>query len=292
VQSWEPFRLNVGLVLGHELALLIDTGASAEMGGEIVEQARSVTDLPLGAVNSHFHFDHCFGNAALDGGVIWSHRLCAQHLRWEGAEQQRSVIAELRTAQPQLAQQVAASQIVTPECVFEDRAELNLGERVILLVHPGRGHTDNDVAVWIEDARILFTGDLAEEGAAPSFEDSFPLEWPDALAVLLALDPEQVVPGHGAVVDAGSPSSAGTASSRAAGPGSSTSRPLIRASLPWWPSAGPTTSWRRREAGRGWNDSRADPPAIAGRTWVLAVQPSDTVYFHCHGEQKSRAGAV
>ncbi|MGA2872492.1 MAG: MBL fold metallo-hydrolase [Candidatus Dormibacteria bacterium] len=203
VQSWEPFRLNVGLVLGHELALLIDTGASAEMGGEIVEQARSVTDLPLGAVNSHFHFDHCFGNAALDGGVIWSHRLCAQHLRWEGAEQQRSVIAELRTAQPQLAQQVAASQIVTPECVFEDRAELNLGERVILLVHPGRGHTDNDVAVWIEDARILFTGDLAEEGAAPSFEDSFPLEWPDALAVLLALDPEQVVPGHGAVVDAG-----------------------------------------------------------------------------------------
>ena len=203
VQSWEPFRLNVGLVLGHELALLIDTGASAEMGGEIVEQARSVTDLPLGAVNSHFHFDHCFGTAALDGGVIWSHRLCAQHLRWEGAEQQRSVIAELRTAQPQLAQQVAASQIVTPECVFEDRAELNLGERVILLVHPGRGHTDNDVAVWIEDARILFTGDLAEEGAAPSFEDSFPLEWPDALAVLLALDPEQVVPGHGAVVDAG-----------------------------------------------------------------------------------------
>jgi glyoxylase-like metal-dependent hydrolase (beta-lactamase superfamily II) len=199
----DPCRLNVGLVVGQERALLIDTGASAEVGCEIVKQARSVTDLPLGAVNSHDHFDHCFGNSALDGEWIWSHRRCAEHLRRDGHEQQRSVATRLRSSDPKLAQQIAASAIVTPSCVFEERLELDLGERPIVLVHPGRGHTDNDVVVWIEDARVLFTGDLVEEGSAPSFEDSFPLEWPDSLAALLDLEPEQVVPGHGAVVDAG-----------------------------------------------------------------------------------------
>jgi glyoxylase-like metal-dependent hydrolase (beta-lactamase superfamily II) len=72
----------------------------------------------------------------------------------------------------------------------------------VTLIHPGRGHTDNDVVAWVAGERILFAGDLVEEGAPPSFEDSFPLEWPDSLAPLLALDPDKVVPGHGAVVDA------------------------------------------------------------------------------------------
>ena len=202
VLPWEPFRLNVGLVLGQERAILIDTGASLDAGREIVKLAKSMTELPLGAVNSHDHFDHCFGNGALDAEVIWSHRLCAEHLRWDGEEQQREVISQLRSTDPETAEQVAASTIVSPGCLIDDEVDLDLGERLVTLIHPGRGHTDNDVVAWVAGERILFAGDLVEEGAPPSFEDSFPLEWPDSLAPLLALDPDKVVPGHGAVVDA------------------------------------------------------------------------------------------
>lgn len=200
--AWKPFRLNVGLVLGQERALLIDTGASWEAGRDIVKLAKKVTDLPLGAVNSHSHFDHCFGNGALEADVIWSHRLCAEHLRWDGVEQQREVIARLRTSDREIAQQISESPIVSAGCLLDDEVELDLGERVVALLHPGRGHTDNDVVAWIADCRVLFAGDLVEEGAPPSFEDSFPLDWPDSLAALLALDPDKIVPGHGAVVDA------------------------------------------------------------------------------------------
>ncbi|MGC2191399.1 MAG: MBL fold metallo-hydrolase [Candidatus Dormiibacterota bacterium] len=202
VMAWKPFRLNVGLVVGQERALLIDTGASWEAGRAIVKLAKEVTDLPLGAVNSHSHFDHCFGNGALEADVIWSHRLCAEHLRWDGVAQQREAIAKLRATDQEIAQQISESPIVTPGCLLDDDVELDLGERVVTLLHPGRGHTDNDVVAWIADGRVLFAGDLVEEGAPPSFEDSFPLEWPDSLASLLALDPDKIVPGHGAVVDA------------------------------------------------------------------------------------------
>lgn len=199
----DPFRANVGLVLGQERALLVDTGASLTEGQELVQLAKQVApDLPLAAVNTHNHFDHCFGNGALEAEAIWSQRLCAEHLRWEGPVEKRAVVARLRETDPRLAHQVAASPIVQAGCLFDDRVELDLGERVVTLIHPGRGHTDNDGAVWVEDARILFAGDLLEEGEPPSFEDSFPLDWPDTLGALLELGPEKIVPGHGAVVDA------------------------------------------------------------------------------------------
>jgi glyoxylase-like metal-dependent hydrolase (beta-lactamase superfamily II) len=164
VMAWKPFRLNVGLVLGQERALLIDTGASWEAGRDIVKLAKKVTDLPLGAVNSHSHFDHCFGNGALEADVIWSHRLCAEHLRWDGVEQQREVIARLRTSDREIAQQISESPIVSAGCLLDDEVELDLGERVVALLHPGRGHTDNDVVAWIADCRVLFAGDLVRRG--------------------------------------------------------------------------------------------------------------------------------
>ncbi|HEY6538788.1 MAG TPA: MBL fold metallo-hydrolase [Candidatus Dormibacteraeota bacterium] len=197
----EPFDLNVGLVVGQMRALLVDTGVSLNAGQGLVKLAQSTSDLPLGAVNTHHHFDHCFGNGALAPEVIWSHRLCAEHLRWDGLEQQREVITAVREAHQVVAQQIAVSPIVVPGCLLENSTDLDLGGRTVSLIHPGRGHTDNDVAVWVPDVRVLFTGDLVEEGNPPSFEDGYPLEWPGSLEGLVALAPDAVVPGHGAVVD-------------------------------------------------------------------------------------------
>lgn len=197
----EPFRLNVGLIVGEERALLVDTGASLATGRDLTSRARSVTQVPLGAINTHSHFDHCFGNGAFDPAVIWSHRLCAEHLRWDGLEQQREAVSRLRSESKAIAQQLAVSPVVSAGCLLEDQARLDLGGRTVTLIHPGRGHTDNDIAAWLADSRLLFAGDLVEEGGAPSFEDSYPLDWPGSLAVLLALEPSHLVPGHGAVVD-------------------------------------------------------------------------------------------
>ncbi len=91
--------------------------------------------------------------------------------------------------------------ITPPDQTFDDQADLLLGGRRVELRYLGRGHTDNDIAVSIPDAGIVFAGDIIEESAPPSFDDSFPLEWPDQVAGLERLIGGPVVPGHGATVD-------------------------------------------------------------------------------------------
>ena len=61
----------------------------------------------------------------------------------------------------------------------------------------GRGHTDHDIVIRVPDARVLFAGDLLENGAVPSFGDAYPLDWPETAFRLAELAQGVVVPGHG-----------------------------------------------------------------------------------------------
>jgi glyoxylase-like metal-dependent hydrolase (beta-lactamase superfamily II) len=90
---------------------------------------------------------------------------------------------------------------------FSSAAVLDLGDRMVELVHPGRGHTAGDLVVRVPDADVLLAGDLVEESVArhgvPGFgPDCFPLEWPLSLDIVLGLTTADsvVVPGHGAPV--------------------------------------------------------------------------------------------
>ncbi len=85
---------------------------------------------------------------------------------------------------------------------------LDLGDRLVELVHPGRGHTAGDLVVRVPDVDVVLAGDLVEESAAtdatPGFGgDCWPFEWPLTLDTVIGLTTTAtlVVPGHGAVVD-------------------------------------------------------------------------------------------
>ncbi|NNC41455.1 MAG: MBL fold metallo-hydrolase, partial [Acidimicrobiia bacterium] len=81
------------------------------------------------------------------------------------------------------------------------RHAIDLGGRIVEFRHLGLGHTDSDVVVHIPDSGVTFAGDLIEEGAPPSFPDSYPLDWPETLDELMELATAAVVPGHGDLVD-------------------------------------------------------------------------------------------
>jgi glyoxylase-like metal-dependent hydrolase (beta-lactamase superfamily II) len=87
---------------------------------------------------------------------------------------------------------------------FSSALVVDLGDRQVELVHPGRGHSDGDLVVRVPDARTLLAGDLVEQSGPPVFgPDSFPMEWPLSLDIVLGLVTSDwvVVPGHGAPVD-------------------------------------------------------------------------------------------
>jgi glyoxylase-like metal-dependent hydrolase (beta-lactamase superfamily II) len=196
--------LTTGLVLGGDRALVVDTRGDARQGAELAAAVRAVTRLPRAVVITHAHFDHCFGTAAFLPCPVYAHPRCGTALAATAGAQRAEWTAYYRDrGDAGTADALAATDSPPPDHPVDPEVTLDLGGRTVTLLHPGRGHTDHDVAVHVPDAATVFAGDLVEQGAPPDLGDALPVEWPAALDVLLALRPQAVVPGHGDPVDVG-----------------------------------------------------------------------------------------
>jgi glyoxylase-like metal-dependent hydrolase (beta-lactamase superfamily II) len=204
VRRHSELELNCGLVIGAERALVIDTRSTTRRGEELAASVREITHLELVVVNTHAHYDHCFGNAAFRESQIYAHVGAADDLRATAEHQRQQVVEHLRrTDREELAQTYLDTEIVVPFYLVEEDTRIDLGGREVYLLYGGRGHTDHDLAVSVPDAGVVFWGDLIEQGADPAMEDSFPLEWADTVQRILEKAPDHTVavPGHGDVVD-------------------------------------------------------------------------------------------
>jgi glyoxylase-like metal-dependent hydrolase (beta-lactamase superfamily II) len=199
------FDQQIGVILGGRDVLVVDTRSTPAQAREIATELRELTRDPVSiVVDTHFHFDHTFGNSVFRPATIWGHVRAAERLRAEG----RATIEEVAAELPEIASDIRETIIDPPERTFEDRATVAVGDRAVELSYHGRAHTDGDIVLVVPDAAgpgadILFAGDLLEEGAAPSFGDSYPLEWPATVERLLPLANGPVVPGHGAIGNRG-----------------------------------------------------------------------------------------
>ena len=197
VRRYPFFDTNVMAIETPEGFVIVDTRTSHRQGLEILRELRELGDPNVRAVvNSHFHWDHVFGNHVFRPVEIWGHERCAARVLANSDARRRSAMIEM----PEMADELAEVVIDPPDRSFADRTTLELG-RTIELLHHGRGHTDNDVIVHVPDAKALFAGDLLEQGAPPYFGDSYPLDWPATVEAFLPLTGGSVVPGHGDVVD-------------------------------------------------------------------------------------------
>jgi glyoxylase-like metal-dependent hydrolase (beta-lactamase superfamily II) len=203
---FEFLDVNVGLIGGERGLLVVDTHAAEVEARRVVEQVRrlGVGDV-VAVVNTHEHFDHAFGNVvfteAYDAPPIYAHEAAAEGLVTSGPALQERAAGD--PDDPRHAD-IATTRLALPTATFSSVATVDLGDRIVELVHPGRGHTAGDTVIRVGDADVLFAGDLVEEsavrGGVPGYgDDCFPLEWPatlDLVVGLLGRDPV-VVPGHG-----------------------------------------------------------------------------------------------
>jgi glyoxylase-like metal-dependent hydrolase (beta-lactamase superfamily II) len=208
IYLWRHAELDVNttLVVGDGAALLVDTLSTAAQAAELAGAVRAVTPHPLVLVNTHHHFDHCFGNATLagPGTAIWGHEAAVAELRDRGRHWQRVWYEEWLPSHPDLAAGLAEATIRPPDHEVAGSSTLDVGGRAVRLLHLGRGHTAGDLLVEIPDADCVLAGDLIEQSGPPWFGDSYPVEWPDTVAALhRRLGTGTVVlPGHGTPVDA------------------------------------------------------------------------------------------
>jgi len=206
VAHYDWMHVNITLVGGSDGLLMVDTHGSAEAARVVADDVRRLGAGPLtGLVNTHEHWDHHFGNATMveQFGEMPIHATDVARDRIEHSSALTFDHFEQETDDPRR-EEILATTILLPTHTFSSVVQLDLGDRAVELIHPGRGHTSGDLVVRVPDADVLLGGDLIEESDPPFIgDDSWPLEWAPTLDLVIELMTERtvVVPGHGKVVD-------------------------------------------------------------------------------------------
>lgn len=196
------FVPNIGIVVGEHSALVIDTAMGPRNGERVLREARRIAgDRRLLLTLTHFHPEHGFAAQSFaDEATTLYNRAQLEELQDKGQE----YIEMFSGFGPHLAELLAEVELVRPQVVYDDAADVDLGGRRVELRYLGQAHTRGDQVAWLPEERILFPGDLVEDRFFPIFpdEDAVGGKWLTVLERLEELDPAVVVPGHGEVGDA------------------------------------------------------------------------------------------
>ena len=200
-----PLLPNIGIVLGSDAALVVDTGMGPENGGKVLEVAKRLAGgRRLILTLTHFHPEHGFGAQAFKGEakIVYN---AAQ--RDELAAKGAAYLGMFRGFGPDVAAALEGAEIVMPDEVYDGASKtIDLGGRMVEFHTYGLAHTRGDQVVSVPDAGVVFVGDLAEERIFPIFPwfppDDAEIDadnWARVLASIEAAKPKVVVPGHGSV---------------------------------------------------------------------------------------------
>jgi cyclase len=218
---------NSGFVVLEHCVLVFDTHFTPEAGQALASDIRSVTSKPVRyIVNSHFHPDHTHGNQAFGGmpqiisstlarrdvlqidlpalnrttGIAQAQiaKLQKEIALLTDPKQKQALQNQINTRQEFLGR-ISKFKAVTPVVALDDSLTLLDGARRIEILYFGSGHTDGDVVLYLPAEKIAFVGDLFFNAAIPNVQDSNLHAWLNTLKLVLDLDAEQFVPGHGSV---------------------------------------------------------------------------------------------
>lgn len=192
---------NVGIVVGTRATLVIDTGLGPKNGETVMREVRKVSPhMELYLVTTHFHPEHDLGASAFPPAT---RMLRARTQVQDIAEFNLQLAATFSKRSPLIADLLAGATYRTADVVFDRDHRLDLGGVYVRLSAVGPTHTRGDTIVFVEEDRVLFSGDVAMPALPAVISPSSSVRtWQEALAALAALDPARVVPSHGEMGDA------------------------------------------------------------------------------------------
>ena len=195
---------NIGIILGADAALVVDTGLGPVNGERVMALARQLAGpRRLYLTLTHFHPEHGYGAQVFErDATILYNRAQRDELEVKGA----LYIGLFRQTQSKAtADALDGTRIVMPDIAYDGvRADLDLGGRKVEFYTWGTAHSRGDQVVFLPQERILFAGDLIEERMFPIFP-WFPPDdtdvdagrWVDILNAFDSFNPSLIVPGHG-----------------------------------------------------------------------------------------------
>jgi glyoxylase-like metal-dependent hydrolase (beta-lactamase superfamily II) len=197
--------------------VVIDTQSDLAHARQMIEMFGKVWPaMPQRVINTHEDADHVWGNQLFQGAEIIAHRSVPERMKQvaEPKESQKLLHGVgrfltrlvLKTLHPGL--EAAGEQLledynfdgielVLPTTLFDARYELNLDGKDVHLIYVGPCHQVGDTVIHLPDERVVFAGDVLFRQCTPMGWTGSYEKWFQCLDLLIELDPEVIVPGHG-----------------------------------------------------------------------------------------------
>lgn len=203
---------NAGLIVGDGESMLVDTLFDLGLTARMLDSMADVTaSAPVDTVvNTHANGDHCYGNAEVTRRRPGVEIVASTATAHEMDEVPPSMMAALNQAPGEVGELFRSFfgdfdfdgiELVPPTRTFDGRVDLDIGGRTVELIEVGPAHTAGDTIVHVPHARTVYTGDILFIGGTPIVWAGPLSNWVAACDLMLGLDVDTVVPGHGPLTD-------------------------------------------------------------------------------------------
>jgi len=199
--------------------VVIDTQSDLAHARRMIEMFGKVWPaMPQRVINTHEDADHVWGNQLFEGAEIIAHRSVPERMKKVADPKESQHLLHgvghfltrvlLKVTHPGL---VAAGkqliedydfdgiELVLPTTLFDERYELDLDGTAVHLLYVGPCHQVGDTIVHVPEERVVFAGDVLFRLCTPMGWTGSYEKWFRCLDLIIELDPEVIVPGHGPV---------------------------------------------------------------------------------------------
>ncbi|NOT17658.1 MAG: MBL fold metallo-hydrolase [Sulfuriferula sp.] len=192
----QGYMSNAGFVVTPAGVVVFDTLGTPSLAAELLKQIRKITPLPIKyVIISHYHADHYYGLQVFKaaGAESWAHQNGQGAIDTEGAAERLAQRKE--TLFPWVDEH---TQLLPADKWLEGDKDFELGGVHFKLRFVGPAHSAEDMAMLVQEDKVLYTGDLVFRGRIPFVGDADSNLWLAALNKLIVLKPKTMVAGHGA----------------------------------------------------------------------------------------------
>jgi glyoxylase-like metal-dependent hydrolase (beta-lactamase superfamily II) len=197
-ESNQGMMSNITAVKSAKGFIILDTGASVQIGEMAIRQLRKLSDQPVIAVfNSHYHGDHWLGNDAFvsaygqDLPIYAMPHTREQILGATGTEWQQAMLKWTN-------QSSAGTRIVAPNRDVKHGDVFDFGDVTLRAHHYGTAHTPSDVCIEVVQDKLTYVGDVMMNRRIANMDEG---SYPGSLSYMAALEKNipgsNWLPGHG-----------------------------------------------------------------------------------------------
>jgi cyclase len=199
--------------------VVIDTQSDLAHAQRMIELFGAVwPSMPRRVVLTHEDGDHVWGNQLFKGAEIIAHRSVPEQMKHVAdPDESRKLLHGVehvipRTALKLIHPGIAAAgqqlledydfdgiELVMPTTLFDTRHEFDLDGLDVHLIYVGPCHQVGDTIVHVPKEGVVFAGDVVFQECTPMGWTGTYEKWFQSLDLLIGLNPEVVVPGHGPI---------------------------------------------------------------------------------------------